>query len=141
MAFPRDEVEAALARQRAVQDAQDWNGYADLFTDDGVYVEHEMGTFHGREAIRAWLVPTMAPLVDAGWEYPTEWTVIDGDRVICKWWNRLRNPDGRAEEYQFAGITVLGYAGGGLWSYQEDFYNMKECEKVMAEYFAAGGTM
>ena len=46
---------------------------------------------------------------------------------------------GRAEPYQFAGITVLEYAGNDKFSYQEDVYNMKECENVMKEWFAAGG--
>jgi ketosteroid isomerase-like protein len=139
--FPREEIEAAFRRQRELNNTQQWEAYADLFTDDGIYVEHEMGTFRGRDAIREWIVPCMAPLVNAGWDYPLDWHVIDGNRIICRWLNRLPNVDGRAEPYQFAGVTVLEYAGDGKFSYQEDFYNMKECEKVMKEWFAAGGTL
>lgn len=139
--FPRDEIEAAFRRQRALNDSQDWEHYVDLFTDDAVYVEHEMGTFRGKDAIREWIVPTMAPLVHAGWDYPLDWYVIDGNRVIFRWWNRLPNVDDRAEPYQFAGMTVLEYAGDGRFSYQEDIYNMKECEAVMREWFAAGGSI
>ena len=43
MEFPRDEIEAAFRHQRELNDTQQWDAYADLFTDDGVYVEHEMG--------------------------------------------------------------------------------------------------
>jgi hypothetical protein len=34
MGFPRNEVEAAFQKTRAAQDADDWNAYCDLFTDD-----------------------------------------------------------------------------------------------------------
>jgi ketosteroid isomerase-like protein len=139
--FPREEIEAALAVHRETQNRQDWDAYVEHFTEDGVYVEHECGTFRGHDEIRAWLVPAMAPLVDAGWVYPIEWTVIEGNKAIYRWLNRLPNPDGREREYEFAGITVLEYAGGGRFSHQEDFYNMKECEQVLREFFAAGGTM
>jgi uncharacterized protein (TIGR02246 family) len=139
--FTRDEIDAAFQDYLRVQRAQDWGAFADVFTEDAVYVEHEMGTFRGRENIREWLVPTMAPLV--GWEYPTQWSAIDETeaRVVFYWLNVLPNPDGRAEPYQFAGITILIYAGNGLWSYEEDIYNMKECEAVMADWFAAGGQL
>jgi ketosteroid isomerase-like protein len=140
-AYPREEIEATLARHRAVQAAQDWSAYADFFTEDGVYVEHELGTFVGREPIREWLVPVMAPLADAGWEYPVDWTLIEGNRAVVRWWNVLPNPDGRSEPYRFAGISVLDYAGDGKFSRQEDFYNMKECEQVLREWFAAGGSL
>ena len=80
--YPREEVEAAFRQQRELNDQQRWAEYCDLFTDDGVYVEHEMGTFVGPEAIKEWIIPTMAPLVDAKWEYPMEWFTIDGNRII-----------------------------------------------------------
>ena len=137
--YPVAEIEAAFAHQRMLNDQQRWAEYAELFTDDGVYVEHEMGTFVGPDAIREWIIPCMEPLVHAGWEYPMEWKVIDGNRVIFKWRNVLPNVDGRDGGYEFAGVTILEYAGNGKFSFQEDIYNMKECEAVMAAWFAAGG--
>lgn len=100
-------------------------------------MEHHFGTFRGREAIRAWLVPVMAPL--KGWTYPTEWCVIEGDRVVFLWRNRLpgRRPDGSF--YEFAGITTLVYGGNGRFSYQEDVYNFEETRKVMREWEEARG--
>jgi hypothetical protein len=59
-----------------VQQAGDWSAYADLFTEEGVYVEHHFGNLRGREAIRSWLVPVMEPCED--WSFPVEWVVIDG---------------------------------------------------------------
>ena len=98
MDHPREEIEAAFRHHRELNDTQQWDAYADLFTDDGVYVEHEMGTFRGREAIREWIVPCMAPFVNAGWDYPLDWFVIDGNRIILRWLNRLpeRRRPGRA---------------------------------------------
>jgi hypothetical protein len=83
----------------------------------------------------------MAPLVNAKWEYPMEWYTIDGNRIIFKWRNVLPNVDGRAGGYEFAGVTILEYAGAGKFSLQEDIYNMKECEQVMTAWFAAGGSL
>ncbi|MCP6756365.1 nuclear transport factor 2 family protein, partial [Klebsiella pneumoniae] len=79
--YDRAELEAAYADFAALQQTQDWNAICDrLYTDDAVYVEHALGTFEGREAIRAWLVPCMAPLV--GWEYPTTWVAYGEDFVV-----------------------------------------------------------
>ena len=133
--FPREEVEAAFRRRMALQDADDWNGYTDQFTPDGVYVEHHHGVFRGREVIRAWLVPVMAPC--KGWSFPVEWVAIDGNRVVHKWWNRLpgRRPDG--SYFEFAGFTAQEYAGNGLFSFQEDIYNRAETDAVIAAWKAA----
>ncbi len=139
--YPREEIEAALHRQREIIDQQRWDEYCELFTDDGVYVKHEMGTFVGPAAIKEWIVPTMAPLLNAKWEYPMDWVTIDGNRVIFKWRTVLSNIDHRSGGYEFAGITILEYAGSGKFSLQEDIYNMKECEKVMGEWSEAGGTL
>ena len=71
----------------ALQDSDNWDGYADTFTEDAVYVEHHEGTFEGKEAIRKWLVPIMA--LCKGWTFPIEWVVFEGDRIVYKWLNRL----------------------------------------------------
>ena len=59
MDYPREEIEAAFRRQRELNDTQQWEAYADLFTDDGIYVEHEMGpsadaTRSASGSCRAW---------------------------------------------------------------------------------------
>jgi len=132
--FPRAEVEAAFQRTRAAQDADDWSAYCDLFTEDAVYVEHHFGVYRGREAIRAWLVPLMAPL--KGWSYPTEWCVIEGERVVFLWKNRMPGLRADGSHYEFSGITTMLYAGNGRFSYQEDVYNFVETRRVMKEWAA-----
>src|SRR5260370_39069891 len=91
--YPRAEIEAAFRYQRELNDTQQWEAYADLFTDDGIYVEHEMGTFPGRDAIRERIVPCMAPLVNAGWAYPLDWSIFDANTSVLRCRNRLRNLD------------------------------------------------
>jgi SnoaL-like protein len=138
--FTHDELESAFQASRPPQDRQDWNAYCDLFTDDAVYVEHELGTFVGRDAIRAWLVPVMAPLV--GWEYPVHWHMVgDEDKVVTYWENVMPSPPGDDRRHSFCGMTVLTYAGDGTWSRQEDFYNGKEMEATLTAWLEAGGAL
>jgi hypothetical protein len=117
------------------QDADDWKGFGDTFTEDALYVEHHEGTFRGRQAILDWLVPVMAQC--KGWTFPIEWTVLEGNRLVYKWWNRL--PGARVDGgfYEFAGVTICEYAGNGQWSYQEDVYNFEETMKVLQDWSQA----
>ena len=60
MDFHPDEVRAAYDNFVAVGDSGDWNAWADLHTVDGLWVEHHLGTFNGREEIRKAIVDVMA---------------------------------------------------------------------------------
>lgn len=132
--FSREEVRAAWEKRMALQDADDWHGFGMTFTEDAVYLEHHEGNFRGREAILDWLVPVMKQC--EGWTYPVEWVAIDGDRVIHKWQNRLPGQRADGSHYQFAGITVMVYAGHGQFSFQEDIYNWEEALAVLQEWAA-----
>ena len=133
--FSRQEIEAAFWKRMALQDADDWAGFGNTFTEDAVYLEHHYGTFRGRQRILEWLVPVMEHCKD--WTFPVEWLCIDGNRTVHKWLNRLpgKRPDGTY--YEFAGITVMEYAGNGLFSFQEDMYNRHETDKVLEEWRVA----
>ncbi len=130
--YPREEVEAAFLATRAAMNAHDFDAYTDLFTEDAVYIEHQLGTYLGREAIREWHVAIMKGR--ERWSFPTRWYVIEGDRIACKWLCRLpgQRPDGGY--YEFAGFSTLVYAGDGKFSLQEDMYNMDETRAVMSEW-------
>jgi len=43
--------------------------------------------------------------------------------------------------YRFGCVTILEYAGDGLWSYQEDLYNPREGEQVIKNWLEAGGKL
>lgn len=103
----------------------DWSGYADLFTPDATYVEHAMGTFQGREEIRAWAVRTMTAYpgrVMTG--FPISWQVVDPDaaRLVCEVRNPMPAP-GDGTMLEEPNITIMTYAGDGLFSREEDVCN------------------
>ncbi len=137
--YTREELAEAFGRYLAVQQAQDWSAYCDVFTEDAVYVEHALGTFEGREAIREWLVPVMEPLV--GWEYPMLWTAYGDDFVVFGWGNTMPTPPGDDGVYTFTGVTKIDYAGNDKWSRQEDTYNNEEMKEVLGRWLAAGGKL
>ena len=128
----RDEVEREFQRFVERGAANDWSAWADQFTDDALYIEHAMGTFRGREAIRDWITATMASV--SGMTFPVEWHVIDGNRVIMYCWNVFEPLAGMTGEYRFAVITILEYAGDGKWSSEEDVYNEKEADAVLGQF-------
>lgn len=127
--WTRTELEQAFAgyQQAAAEAAStgDWNVWADLFTEDAEYVEHLYGTMHGREAIRAWITETMSSYPgNAMVDFPVGWSILDEDRgwFVCQVWNRMADP-GDGSVHQAYNVTLLKYAGGGRWSYEEDIYN------------------
>jgi hypothetical protein len=79
----RDEVEREFRRYFMTGPVlEDWQAWANLFTDDAKYFDHYYGTFTGPPEITAFLEGTMgaAPQVYS----PLLWYVIDGDRVAYK---------------------------------------------------------
>ena len=136
--FPRAEIEEAFAefRRRGIE-THDWPGWAALFTQDALYEEHFLGQFHGRDEISPWIVATMQ-------DYPSmtlhiEWYQIEGNRVAFYIWNNLPDPAGQGRSFQFPNTTILEYAGNGLWSWEADFYNPADAERVFTEWLTAGG--
>ncbi|MDN4172037.1 nuclear transport factor 2 family protein [Nocardioides sp. SOB77] len=103
----------------------DWHGYADLFTEDATYVEHAYGTFRGREEIRAWSVRTMTSFpgrLMTG--FPIAWQTVDVERsrLICEVGNPMPDP-GDGSVHSESNLTIMTYAGDGLFSREEDVYN------------------
>ncbi len=136
--FPRQEVEEAWTefQRRGVQ-TQDWSGWADLFTDDALYEEHNLGVFHGRNEIKSFIVDTMK-------DYPEmtlwiEWAVIDGNQIGFYIWNNLPDPTGTGQRFGFPNTTLLEYAGDGKFSFEGDYYNPVDAERVFRSWLEAGG--
>lgn len=141
--FPRAEIVAEFERyrQRGVTAVTtgDWDQWADQFTPDARYREHHFGTFNGQAEIRSWITSVMQPFPTM--TFPVRWTTIDGNRVNALIPNVLPAPDGSDESFGFDVHVILHYAGNGQWSYEEDVYNPKEAERVVARWMAAGGTI
>jgi hypothetical protein len=77
------------------------------------------------------MVESMAGL--EGWVFPREWTVVEGNRLVSGWQNRLpgQRPDGSF--YEAPGISILIYAGNGKFSYEEDLLNMVHVTELIRE--------
>ena len=137
--FEREEVEAAYQHFVAVGDSGDWNAWADLHSEDGVWVERHLGRFEGREAIREAILEVMKPVPMM--VFPVQWHVIEGNRVVYYPWQVMPDPQGGNADYRFGCVTILEYAGDGLFSYQEDLYNPREGQAVIEAWIQAGGKL
>lgn len=137
--YSRDEVEAAYQDFVKAGNTGDWSAWADLHSEDGVWVERHLGTFNGREEIRAAILKVMKPVPMM--EFPVQWHVIEGNRVVYYPWQVMPDPKGGDEDYRFGCITILEYAGDGLFSYQEDLYNPSEGQSVIGRWIKDGGKL
>jgi hypothetical protein len=137
MTFSRSEVEEAYRNFVAVGDRGDWDAWADLHSAEGLWVEHTFGTVQGREEIRKVIIRVMKPVPMM--LFPVEWHLIEGNRVVYYPWQVFPDPKGGDEVYRFGCVTILEYAGDGLFSYQEDIYNPREGEAVIKRWVADGG--
>ena len=140
--WSRAEIEDAFRVYQAAAakggETGDWNDWADRFTPDATYIEHLYGTMEGREAIRTWIHETMStPPGSHMPSFPIGWYVVDEDRgwIVCQVFNRMADPgDGSVhEEYN---LTLLKYAGEGLFSYEEDVYNPTRFQDMIKGWYA-----
>jgi hypothetical protein len=117
--------------------SRDWNAWADLFTEDALYVEAQYGTFrggrrsapdhhrHGRRARH--VLP------------PVTWQLIDGDQVCFCIDNAYPNPkDPKGPPIAFPTVSYLKYRDG-LWCREEDIYDVRASLAARAAFRAAGG--
>ena len=127
--FSRDELAEAFEKfeadvDRAAQ-TRDWDPWVDHYTPDIEYVEHAAGTMRGREEVRTWIWQTMETFPGSYMTaFPSLWSVIDEPtgRVICELDNPMRDP-GDGTIITATNISIITYAGDGLWRRQEDIYN------------------
>ena len=142
--FSRAELTDAFATFEATvadaADTRDWDAWVSHYTPDVDYIEHAMGTMKGREQVRDWIYRTMTAFPGSHMTaFPSLWSVIDEatGRVIIELDNPMRDP-GDGTIVSATNISIITYAGDGLWSRQEDIYNplrvlaagMKWCKKA-----------
>lgn len=134
--FSREEIlevhdKLIAVRDRVVAGELPWGNLADFFTEDATFVDPAWGRYDGRENIRAFMEKSMQGL--EGWEFPHEWEMVDGDRLVTGWQNRLpgRRPDGGY--WQAPGLSRFIYAGDGKFSLEHDLLNMTHVFEIMKE--------
>jgi hypothetical protein len=126
MSHDRAEVQDTVDRylaMRAVCGAGErpWSDLAEFFTDDIVFIDPQWGRVEGLDEVRSELLERAMVGLD-GWEFPTDFVMIDGDRVVVKWRQSIPGGDGR--RYDQSGWSLLLYAGDGRFRYEEDLLNM-----------------
>jgi hypothetical protein len=146
--FAHGEVESAFLEYVRRANINDWSLYADMFTEQCVYIDHHFGTFRSPAAIKAWMIPLMATQPEM--RFVPGWYVIQDDKVINYNWNRWPNPDGSCEpydaypnnsplaeyRYQFPCVTMNRYAGDGLFWFEEDIYSPSAYLEIRAAWQA-----
>jgi hypothetical protein len=67
--------------------------------------------------------------------FPTAWHVVDAptNRVICDVRNLMPDP-GDGSTHEASNLTILTYAGDGLWSREEDVYNPMRFAKMTVRW-------
>jgi lambda repressor-like predicted transcriptional regulator len=127
--FSRSELAAAFGKfeQTVAQAAEtrDWDAWVEHYTPDVLYIEHAAGTMRGRDEVREWIKRTMSTYPGSHMvAFPSLWSVIDEPtgRIIMELDNPMKDP-GDGSVITATNISIITYAGDGLWRQQEDIYN------------------
>lgn len=109
-----------------------WADLADFFTEDAAYIDPAWGRIEGREGIRDFFVTSMEGLTGHGWETPENWTMAAGHRLVSQWDQILGKQDD-GTPWMVPGLSILYYAGDGLFCYSHDMLNMTHIGQVMRD--------
>jgi len=135
--FSREEVEREFHQWWEIGNVgEDWDAWVEMFVPDVTYTEHFWGALRGQQQVWIFInavmkgVPEIYTVLD--------WYTVDGGTVVFHCQNRRDNPDASGPPYwDFAGLSVIEYAGDGRWSSEEDFWDVNGARRTSAEYAAA----
>lgn len=122
------EARDTYARFVALRDEIDtgdasWADLADFFVEDAAYIDPAWGRIEGREAIRGFFVESMEGLTGHGWETPENWVMVQGPRIVGQW-DQVMGEREDGTKWVVPGLSILYYAGDGLFCYSHDMLNM-----------------
>ena len=136
MTHPEAEIRATHDRFLATRGAiegleQPWGALAEFFSEDAWYVDPAWGRVEGLGAIRKFFGESMLGLED--WSFPTQWTLVEGNRLVSCWLNRLPGQRSDASHFEAPGISTFEYAGEGKFASCYDLLNMAHIREVIVE--------
>lgn len=117
----RDEIDAGR---------EAWSRLADFFTEDAAYIDPAWGRVEGRGSIRDFFERSMAGLTGHGWSTPQNWTMVCGPRLVSQW-DQILGKKADGTPWLVPGLSILYYAGGGLFCYSHDMLNMAHVFETM----------
>ena len=131
----KEQALATYARFVAVRDEIDlgrkrWSVLADFFTEDAAYIDPAWGRVETREGIREFFEKSMAGLTGHGWSTRENWTQCDGSRVVSQW-DQILGTQEDGTPWLVPGLSILYYAGEGLFCYSHDMLNMTHIGQTM----------
>ena len=115
--FSREEVSTHFDRWRAAVDRRDLDEMYVMLADDARGGNCAYGIFLGRDAI----IQFARDYWPEGIPNRSIWHVIDGSRVVNKWFETLPGEPSAGNDYTYEGISEFIYAGSGKWSFQHNF--------------------
>lgn len=95
-----------------------------------MFIDPAWGRIEGQEALAQFFVKAMAGLTDTGWITPERWVSVDGHRVIAHW-DQVVSQKTDGSYWSVPGISILHYAGEGLFCYEMDMINMAHLGEVL----------
>ena len=107
-----------------------WDALADFFTEDAAYIDPAWGRIEGREAIREFFVKSMEGLTGYGWSTPENWVMAEGPRLVSQW-DQVMGEREDGTPWMVPGLSILYYAGDGLFCYSHDMLNMTHVGQTM----------
>lgn len=132
-----EEAKATYKRYVATRDEIDagrkpWRRLADFFTQDAAYIDPAWGRIEGRDNIGAFFERSMAGLTGYGWSTPENWTMCEGHRLVSQWDQIMGYKEDGTPQF-VAGLSILYYAGDGLFCYSHDMLNMLHILQTLQE--------
>jgi hypothetical protein len=121
--FSRQEVESAFEHWWAVGNVgEDWAAWTQMFVPDVYYHDYFWGALRGHAEVDVWIHAVMKGVPEIYTVY--EWHIIEDEKVVFECQNRRDNPSDEGPPYfDFPGLTVLRYAGDGLWQSEIDYWD------------------
>jgi hypothetical protein len=115
---------------------EDWGAWVECFTPDVDYYDSFWGWFHGRDEVSLWIDVVMRGVPEV---YTVlEWYRIAGDVVTFRCQNRRDNPSHVGPPYfDFPSLSIVRYAGHGLFAAEEDFWELHGARETAVAYAAA----